>query len=342
MVTGLNVSLGAGTYYLNLQNAVTSQGNPLYWDENDGAGCNSPGCPSLADQNSVGSIGSETFDINGGAGNACMPEQDGNFKVIYDFTGKQDGYWPVGVVMDKAGNLYGSTQPIYANGLVYRLSKAASGWVLNVLSNFTGGANGSTPEALVLGANGVLYGAANGGIQNCNGGYCGFTFSLQPYPTVCRTSLCSWRETVLYSFTGTTDAWAGGDLVSDHTGNLYGVSESGGAQGKGAVFELTSSLGGWTESILYSFSGGSDGGGPTTLLLGNDGSLYGMAESDGANGGGVVFQLTPSGSGWTEAVLYDLPSSPPRHQPSLPASGQFRQSLRRYMIIWPVAIPALA
>ena len=126
--------------------------------------------------------------------------------------------------------------------MVYRLSKAASGWALNVLRDFTGGANGSTPEALVLGANGVLYGTANGGTQNCNGGYCGFTFSLQPYPTVCLTSLCSWRETVLYSFTGTTDAWAGGDLVSDHAGNLYGVSESGGAQGKGAVFELTSSL----------------------------------------------------------------------------------------------------
>ena len=59
-VPGLNVNLAAGSYWLNLQNAVTSQGNPLYWDENDG--------PSLASENSIGTIGSESFDICGGGG----------------------------------------------------------------------------------------------------------------------------------------------------------------------------------------------------------------------------------------------------------------------------------
>ena len=59
-VSGLNLSLGAGTYWLNLQNATTSQGNPLYWDENDGT--------SLASENTIGSIGSEAFDICGGSG----------------------------------------------------------------------------------------------------------------------------------------------------------------------------------------------------------------------------------------------------------------------------------
>jgi len=97
--------------------------------------------------------------------------------------------------------------------------------------------------------------------------------------------------------------------------NLYGVSESGGAQGKGAVFELTPSLGGWTESILYSFTGGSDGGGPTSLLVGNDGNLYGMTASDGANGNGVVFQLIPSANGWTEAVIYDIQGAAPWSKP---------------------------
>jgi hypothetical protein len=57
-VSGLNVNLGAGTYWLNLQNAVTSQGNPLYWDENDGK--------SLASDSGIGTIGSESFDILGG------------------------------------------------------------------------------------------------------------------------------------------------------------------------------------------------------------------------------------------------------------------------------------
>ena len=59
-VSGLNVSLGAGTYWLNLQNAVTSQGNPLYWDENDGK--------SLASDSGIGTIGSESFDILGSTG----------------------------------------------------------------------------------------------------------------------------------------------------------------------------------------------------------------------------------------------------------------------------------
>jgi uncharacterized repeat protein (TIGR03803 family) len=96
--------------------------------------------------------------------------------------------------------------------------------------------------------------------------------------------------------------------VADHAGNLYGVSDSGGAQQNGAVFELKPSIGGWTESILYSFTGGSDGAAPTDVIVGNDGNLYGAAASGGANGGGVVFQLSPSAGGWTETVLYALPA----------------------------------
>ena len=55
----MNVPVTNGiSYWLNLQNATTSQGNPLYWDENDGK--------SLASENTIGSIGSEAFDIIGG------------------------------------------------------------------------------------------------------------------------------------------------------------------------------------------------------------------------------------------------------------------------------------
>ena len=67
-VSGLNVGLAGGSYWLNLQNAVTSQGNPLYWDENDG--------PSLASKNTIGTIGSEAFGILGAcSGNSpdCGP-----------------------------------------------------------------------------------------------------------------------------------------------------------------------------------------------------------------------------------------------------------------------------
>jgi hypothetical protein len=77
-VSGLNVKLAAGTYWLNLQNAVTSGGNPLYWDENSGVGCKGTGCPSMASESAVGTIPGEAFDIFGGTssttGTGTTPE----------------------------------------------------------------------------------------------------------------------------------------------------------------------------------------------------------------------------------------------------------------------------
>ena len=61
-------SLAAGTYWVNLQNAVVNDGDPIYWDENSGEGCTSPGCPSLASENSVGTIPSESFTVLGTTG----------------------------------------------------------------------------------------------------------------------------------------------------------------------------------------------------------------------------------------------------------------------------------
>jgi hypothetical protein len=67
-------SLQAGTYWLTLQNAVTQTGDPVYWDENSGTGCTSPGCPSLAESNNAGTIPSESFTIYGGTGTGSTPE----------------------------------------------------------------------------------------------------------------------------------------------------------------------------------------------------------------------------------------------------------------------------
>jgi hypothetical protein len=135
----------------------------------------------------------------------------------------------------------------------------------------------------------------------------GLIYKATPPSTVCTNALCSWNETTIYEFTSGTDAF--GVTAFDSAGNLYGIG-SGGAYGQGAVFELTPLSGGWTEQILYSFTGGADGGGPNSLLLGQDGNLYGTAAGGGNNGCyygvscGVVFQLVPSGSGWTENVIY--------------------------------------
>ena len=67
-VTGLNVGLNAGTYWLNLQNAVVPSGDPVYWDENSGQGCGGGGCPSQASESAVGTIPSEAFTVHGGMG----------------------------------------------------------------------------------------------------------------------------------------------------------------------------------------------------------------------------------------------------------------------------------
>jgi len=294
--------LSDGTYWVNLQNASVPDGDPAYWDENSG--------PSQAVGNEIGTIPSESFTILGDTSprNYCVPEQSGSFALIHDFDGN-DGALPAGVAIDRAGNLYGAAQSNSQNGTIYKLAQGAYGWLLTTVYNFLGGASGSSPQGVTLGPHDNLYGAAQGGIQNCTNGYCGLIFDLRPGPTACVTAMCSWMETSIYNFTGSTDAAGGGALVSDEAGNLYGVSGSGGAQQQGAVFALTPTVGGWSESILYNFTGGGDGGYPTTVIVGNDGHLYGMAENGGASGGGVVFQLTRSGNSWTESILYNIPAS---------------------------------
>jgi hypothetical protein len=74
-VTGLNVGVTPGNmYWLNLENAVISTGDPVYWDENSGIGCSSPGCPSEASTTATGSVPTEAFTINTGERGGTTPE----------------------------------------------------------------------------------------------------------------------------------------------------------------------------------------------------------------------------------------------------------------------------
>lgn len=108
---------------------------------------------------------------------------------------------------------------------------------------------------------------------------------------------------MIYQFTGDPDGWSpNGKVVFDLAGNLYGTTTNGGAYGQGTVYELTPSGGGWTEKVIYSFTGGSDGAQPSSLLLGQDGNLYGTTLND-YSGAGVIFQLVHSGDTWTEQIL---------------------------------------
>jgi uncharacterized repeat protein (TIGR03803 family) len=316
---GLDVCLVSGSFtgptlsgndWITLANASTVEGQPVYWDENSGVGCQSPGCPSLAQENTIGTIPSESFSMLGS--NSLPPEcfqSQGNLQIIANFT-QQQGPYPgtSGVVIDHAGNLYGTTYTGGDNsaGFAYKLADFA-GWLLDPLFSFVGGNSGDQPTGAILGPNGTLYGGAQGGIQNCGtdgSQYCGLVFNLTPQPKACRNALCPWDENVPYRFSSESD---GSGVInvsaSGQQGNLYGTTDAGGTSDAGTVFELTPSGGGWTKTTLYSFTGSNDGGNPSQVLVGNDGNLYGVTNG-GGYGNGVVFQLTPSGGQWTETILH--------------------------------------
>jgi len=304
-VSGMNLALEAGTYYLTLQNATTAASQPVFWDENSGTGCHSAGCPSLAYESMAGTVAGEAFDVVAKTDQLPPPCDSYESTLVYSFTGGEDGDSPQSVTVDGRGNVFGTGYGPTGMGVF----EWANG-VLSRLYSFAGGVDGDTSSPLVVGPDRTLYGSSDGGLQNCNGLSCGQIFNLKVPPKVCTSALCPWWETKLYQFTGTEDAYSPNNLVFDQAGNLYGLSQNGGAQGKGAIFQLTPALGGgWTEKVIYSFSGGSDGSAPWELLLGMDGNLYGTTQYGGKYAGGTFFELTPAADGWSFAVLYDFNSS---------------------------------
>jgi uncharacterized repeat protein (TIGR03803 family) len=123
-------------------------------------------------------------------------------------------------------------------------------------------------------------------------------------------ALAAQTSETLYSFNGTSD---GNDplssLVADASGNLYGTTFVGGPSGAGEVYELTPTpTGEWTETILYGFTGGTDGANPyyADVIFDTAGNLYGTTVSGGANNFGTVFKLAPTVNGWVESVIYSF------------------------------------
>jgi uncharacterized repeat protein (TIGR03803 family) len=237
------------------------------------------------------------------------------YQVLYNFTGGQDGASPeAGLTMDRAGNLYGTAYQggTLNRGTVYKLAAHGAEWVLSPLYNFRGQEDGGAPIArVVFGPNGTLYGTTEFGGQLCGEG-CGTVFNLRPPATLCKTVLCPWTETVIYSFSGSGDgANPGyGDLTFDQAGHIYGTTYFGGNDALGVVYKLTSSNGNWTESAIHTFSGVSDGANPySNVIFDALGNLYGTTFAGGPHGFGTVFELMPSGSGWTENTLYAFQSS---------------------------------
>ncbi len=222
--------------------------------------------------------------------------------VLYSFTGGADGANPfyADVIFDKAGNLYGTTVEGGAQnlGVVFELTPTASGWTETVLHSFAGGLDGNNPYAgLVFDPFGNLYGTTYAG-----GPYgIGTVFQLRP------ASGGQWTEKVIHAFDTKTGSSPVGGLALDRSGDLFGTTQGGGANGAGVVFELKySGSDTWTAGVLHNFTGGADGGNPYAerLILDKAGNLYGTTEGGGLNNSGVVFELSPNGSGWKGRVLY--------------------------------------
>src|SRR5271157_4610665 len=251
-----------------------------------------------------------------GCGTVFKVNTTGNETVLYSFTGGADGAYPgAGLLRDAQGNLYGTTGQggaLACNapngcGTVFKVDTTGKE---TVLYSFTGGADGSTPEAgLLPDAQGNLYGTTSqGGDPACTNG-CGTVFKVDT----------TGKETVLYSFTGLPDgASPTAGLVQDAQGNLYGTTSQGGdpacTNGCGTVFKVDTK---GKKTVLYSFTGGADGAIPYAGLARDaPGNLYGTAQRGGnlactgpTNGCGTVFKLTLVAPTTTTIVSSENPAT---------------------------------
>lgn len=218
-----------------------------------------------------------------------------------------DGTQPeCNLVMDKSGNLYGTTSygGAYNAGAIFELSNAAGVWTETVLHSFAGNGDGLEPYAgLLMAGSDTFYGTTEYG-----GNYGdGTVYKLFRSGGV-------WKLSIIYSFMGGSDGYEPlGALIRDKSGNLYGTTYAGGAWDVGTVFMLQMTGGKWGESILHTFqfaNGSNDGFNPFAgLTWGQGGALYGTTSEGGTPGYpgvGTVFELTHSGGTWTETILHSF------------------------------------
>src|ERR1700687_59640 len=215
--------------------------------------------------------------------------------VLYNFTGGADGGAPEsGLIIDLAGNLYGTTS--YGNkgtiSTVFELSRSGGSWTYQVIYTNNNKPVGSAP-GLTMDAAGNLFGALDTSV-----------FELSP------NGRGGWVATAIHTFPGAYIVY--GIPVLDRAGNLYITTFKGGAKNLGTVYKLSpGKTGKWTALILHSFSGGADGANPSAgVVLDANGNVYGTTIYGGPFIWGTVFELVaPTGKNkykYTEKILWNF------------------------------------
>jgi len=275
---------------------------------NDGS---APGAGSLIADADNALYGTTEFGGSAGKGTVFkLRPSNGVYaeRVLHSFLNGSDGGYPfAGLIADKNGVLYGTTDfgGLHRYGTVFKLVPKGSRYTETVLHDFTL-SDGYYPTAsLIEDAKGTLYGTTQYGGSFVGGECYAYTEFRYGCGTVFRLtrSRTGYTYSVLYDFMTPPDAAAPqGGLIEDKNGALYGTTRLGGTGvcsglGCGTVFKLTPSGSGYTESVLYSFQDGADGGLPYVGLLADaKGALYGTAAGGGAGcsgGCGTVFKITP-------------------------------------------------
>lgn len=288
--------------------ADASSEKVVYAFQNDIDGAGDGGLPSagLVADTDGNLFGTTLGGGSAGEGTVFKIAPDGSETILHSFTGGADGYVPeAGLIIDEAGNLYGTTTVGGLggnNGTVFRIAPDGTETQLYV---FTGGSDGGKPMAgLITDGNGNLYGTTHsGGARNR-----GVVFKIAPDGT----------ETVLHSFLGVRDgAFPQSGLIADGEGNLYGTTPAGGPTDNGVVFKIAPD---GTETVLHRFAGGADGSAPLGgLVADGKGNLFGTTQFGGLDncqpglGCGIVFRIAPDGK---ESVFYAFTGGKDGRQPS--------------------------
>lgn len=246
-------------------------------------------------------------DTNAGVYQLSHGPSGWNYSVVYN-----DGAGP-GVVMDRAGNLYGNIGPgnYFSGGAIGELSPGTSGWIYTDLANLNPTVGYLPPAPPVFDSEGNLYGVTtDGGIvqPKCWTAFgCGVIFKMTP-----SANGTAWNYDILHHFASSpTDGQSPyGGLVMDSLGNFYGTTLYGGMYNQGTIFKFALTNGHWKKTVLYDFPDWHIGALPdSTLVFDNAGNLYGVA--GGGNNGcgpytcGVVFRLAPLPNGcWKYNVIH--------------------------------------